>query len=282
MSRKNNSTGNSNSSQPTPQPSQASTAAPETPVTELPSENASVIMLRPEKGKRNDILEQRETAIAGRIAEKVQTLSEVRQRLAEAADRYAEGSSAEGEASKIADVAATRLFKARIEGLIDNNEVSSALGDVFGYKQKQDGTPSKTPAGNGEALRKRIVRAVQGWDYANGRTDLGGRFFQNLPVEEVADVVNSIGSENGITLLTSYNKFAEVKKDHMVKTNAAFDPKRISAWVETLGETDDEGRLVAARLLAENVTLQDAYLELIKIVRTVSIEAAEYKAKAAA
>jgi hypothetical protein len=246
---------------------------PEAAVSAIHEEAAAkVVAMRPAKGSRTDYFEQRDVEISDAIANKVQQLSEARQRLAEAADLYREGDSKSAEAKEAADKASVLLYRARVNGTVSADELSAVLGDQFGFKAKQNGEPSKTPNGQGEAIRKRIVRAVQAHEHVNGGD--GGRFFQGLPEDEVQDVLTNMESGD-IGFWAAYERFAEIKRDHAVKVNPAFDPKRIAAIAEALQE---EG---AAKTIRANKALADAYVGLRKMIALVGQEIAALDKKAA-
>jgi hypothetical protein len=203
---------------------------------------------------------------AAEIAQKLTLMGSVRQRLAHAADLFREGGDKDKEATEIAAEAAKALYQARIGGVLSPDEVSGALGDVFGYKPKADGTPGKTPAGQGEAIRKRVVRAAQATDYVTGGD--GGAFFTGLPEDEVSQVIREV--ENGtLSIYTAYDKFGEIKRGNATRVDPAFDPKRIGAIVEKLSEKG------AAERLRASPSLITAYAALIDVLNVLGEESAE-------
>jgi hypothetical protein len=210
-------------------------------------------------------------AIAGatvseKTARKLTVMQESRQKLAQAADLYAEGDGKAIEAAEVADSAALLLYQAHAEGLADKSEVSAILGDVFGFKPKADGKPGKTPNGQGEAIRKRVVRLATAADWvANGTSD---RFFDGLPKDEIETIVAATEAGN-MSIWTAYERFAEVKRENAIRTNAAFDPKRVAAFVESLSE---EG---AAAIIAANPALVTAYAALIDVLNAIGEEGAK-------
>ncbi len=241
----------------------------DTNVTALP---VAHIGAGPSRSARPNIFNQQAAIVSKQTAMKVATMQESRQLLAEAADLFKEGGDKAEEATKIADRAAVSLYQARIAGAVTGEEVSGALGDVFGYKPKKDGTPGKTPDGQGEAIRKRVVRAVQAADFIN--TGDGGRFFEGLSPDSVdergntiADIVSRLGN-NDMSIWTAYQYLADIKRDSMVRTSPAFDPKRIAAMVEALSE---EG---AAAIFASSPDLVIAYGALIDVLNVVGEQAA--------
>ena len=225
------------------------------------------------KGARKSIFTAHRTEVSQQAIAKVQVMQSVRQRLAEASDLFNEGEDKAIEARVIADKAAVGLYQARIDGLASGEEVSGLLGDIFGFKAKKDGTPGKTPDGQGEAIRKRVVRAVQASEYVNDGD--GGRFFDGLPAEEIGDILATLEAGE-LSIWTAYERFAEVKRDHAVKTNAAFDPKRIAAIAEALSE---EG---AAEIFAANPALVASYGALIEVLAVIDEQASAIDVEAEA
>jgi hypothetical protein len=224
-----------------------------------------------------NIFAEVEIAKAAIVEHKLTRMQNVRQKLAHANDLFGEGDAKAKEATEIADEAATGLYQARTEGLADANEVSGLLGDVFGYKPKTDGKPGKTPAGQGEAIRKRVVRATAAYDHLNGGD--GGRFFEGLTAESansdgltLADVVHNVGTGE-MSIWTAYEKFAEIKREQTVKTDIAFDAKRIAGIVGSLSE---EGAAASVRAMPELIL---AYAELIKVLRIIGEQPATVTAE---
>jgi hypothetical protein len=196
-------------------------------------------------------------AQAEKIQQKVLLLNTAKQSLAHAHDTLTDGESLTGEASRIADTASVSLYQARVGGLASAAEISALLGDVYGYKSKQDGSPGKTPAGQGEAIRKRIVRAVGAAEYATNGD--GGKFFLGLPEDEIAQVVTEIDNGN-CSIFTAYERFAEIKREHTSKTEQAFNPAVIAKIAEKLGEDG------SAEILRSNPDLIAAYAALSAVL----------------
>jgi hypothetical protein len=249
------------------------------PVTGLISEEAAnVVSMRPAKGKRENIFETQAVAMREQAAAKVAVMGTVRQRLAHAFDLFSEGGEKEQEAKEEADASAIALYQARRDGIISADEVTAALGDIFGYKSKDkavqhpvtaaDPKASRTPFGQGEAIRKRIVRAVQAAEHVDDVQS--SRFFEGLDKGKVADVLNRLGNEaNPLSIWSAYDYLAEIKRQNMVRTNPAFDPKRVAGIVEALSE---EG---AADIVAANPALVTAYGALLSVLRILGEEAAK-------
>jgi hypothetical protein len=236
-------------------------------VTTLP---VSHIGTGPAKGaaKRN-IFNMAAAEVSEKVERKIATMQVVRQRLAQAADLFKEGGDKSSEATAIADNAAVLLYQARAAGTVSAEEASGALGDIFGYKAKKDGTPGKTPDGQGEAIRKRVVRAIQARQFLNGED--GGRFFDGMPPEPVQAIVDRLDSEdenNRLSIWSAYDQFAAIKRENAERTIPAFDPKRVAQMVEELSK---EG---AADILRSSPDLVKAYGALIDVLNVVGEAAA--------
>lgn len=216
-------------------------------------------------GKKN-IFAQAAIEMTQQVSDKLTVMGSVRQQLAEASDLYNAGDDKAKEATEIADKAAVSLYQARTANTVSAEEVSAILGDIFGYKPKSDGSPGKTPAGQGEAIRKRVVRAVSADEFC--QTGDGGRFFEGLPDDEIKSVLEAV-SQGSMSIWTAYERFAEIKRDHATKTVFAFDPKRIAGLVESLSEDG------AADILRASPSLVAAYGALIDILNIVGEQAAE-------
>lgn len=192
---------------------------------------------------------------------KAQFMSDIRQKLAQVADEAEENGEQAAETERLADMSATRLYQARISGMITSEEMSALLVDIFGAVPKQDGTPGKTPAGAGGTIRKRIVRAVQGYDFVNGGD--GGRFFETMEKEQVAPVVLSIGRTktlehtdpetgqvtketvpDGPSIWHAYKLLGDIKSQNTVRLPFAFDAKKIIGLTDSLSEAGARDKLL--------------------------------------
>jgi hypothetical protein len=216
-------------------------------------------------------------------------LGDIRQKLAQVADDAKKNGDDNLTVEHNAAVCATRLYQARITGLISGDELTSLLGDTFGYAPKQDGTPGKSPTGKGKTIRQRVVRAVQGHDWLNGAD--GGRFFEALDKEAVKPLIDRIGMTEevdeggqtvkrlveGASIWDVYKKLGDLKSQGTVRLDPAFDAKKIAALTERLSEAG------AREALLSNPTLITAYEHLfnaISILTTVDAsEEAEIAAK---
>jgi hypothetical protein len=249
----------------------ASDGGNEQSVAALLSTSAATVLQHPATGGKN-LLDVREAEVSGAVQNKVQSMSEARQRFAEAADLDKGSEEQRVKAREVAEQGAILLYQQRVAGTVTADEVSASLGDTFGWKAKQDGSPSKTPKGMGEAVRKRIVRAVQAAEYINGGE--ASRFFDGLPKDAITDVLT--GMVNGSRgFWAAYEDFASIKRDHMVRVEAAFDPKKVIAFTEALLQDG------SPEVLASNMALVDAYRELRQAINIAFTEAAKHLPKAA-
>lgn len=235
------------------------------------------------RGKAPNILRDRAAVLSEGLANKAQLQSEAAQRLAEAADLYAAGDEKAAEAQVASGKAGLSLYRLRTAGNISAAEVTELLGNAFGWREKNgsdrfDPTATggkergKTPFGMGEALRKRIVRAVQAREYVSGGD--GGRFFEELPQEAVSDVLKQMEAGE-IGFWKAYQDMGEIKKKNTNRPDAHRDPKRVAAFAEKLKEDG------FAEALAGNLALQDAYLALSGMIALAAEQAGAITAKAA-
>lgn len=190
------------------------------------------------------------TSDENRLQRKAEIMGRVRQELAEVADLTNQSGEVSAQAMEISARAGAELFGAMSERLITSEELTATLGDMFGYEVKKDGSPSKTPKGQGAAIRKRVVRLTQAADYVNGGETT--RFFDKLPEEDVEDIVNLV--KNGDrSIWTAYEDLGKIKRDNQSRVEFAFDPKKIAGLVESLSKDG------AADVIAQSNDLRQAY-----------------------
>lgn len=247
---------------------------------------AKIAHLPPAKGKRMGMFAQHQTIVSETVANKIATTQTVRQRLAEAYDLFREGGEKAEEGRKIADEASVSLYQGRATGALSTEEVSGLLGDIFGYKPKADGSPGKTPDGQGEAIRKRVVRAAQAKQHL--LTGDGGSFFEGLDgksetnpegkfgVQSFEDVMNKL-DRGDVSIWTVYDVIGDIRNHNREGVPAAFNPKTIAKIVE--GLTDDVD--AAATAIGSNPGLVTAYAALMDALRVIDEAGAEPVRKAA-
>jgi hypothetical protein len=205
--------------------------------------------------KSKNLFAMAQAGISEKARLKSALLGEVRQKLAEIADTATDADHMSKEAEENASQQAFRLYQARVTGTINADELSGLLGDIFGYKPTAKGTPGRTPAGLGEAIRKRVVRGVAATEFVEGRD--GGAFFDPLEKEDVSDVLHQLNNGQ-MTVWQVYKKLADMKSEATNRPHMAFDPRRIAAIVDKLNE---EG---ARKIIHSNTALVIAYGKLIE------------------
>lgn len=254
-------------SQPEPQ-TETETAALEQ------ASNVSNLKIRG-KGERLSLIDNVAREANEVIAEKMRTLGQVRQSLAEASDLFSQGAKEEVKAKEVAAHAGLKLYQAQAFGILSKDEVSATLGDIFGWKEKKDGSPSKTPEGQGEAIRKRVVRLVQARDYVvEGE---GGTFFSDLPEDEVSQVLAEV-DQGDLTIWQAYERFADIKRESTDRLPTAFNPASIAKLAEQIaqGGADrmiaDSNLIVAYKALRDAINLADqTAAEMIDEVQAVAV-----------
>lgn len=266
--------------QPKPQPVPEAIIAD---VQAMPIEEAEkVVSMNKAKGKRRNIFDRDDEVITETAASKVQLVSETRQRLSEAKDAYDAGGTHEAEGQIALDKAARNLVTGRVTGVLSADEVTEIIGGIFGFKQKKDGSPSKTPEGAGNTVRQRIVRMTNAYGFAEDGTSEDAFF---APVSEDAkEAVDNVvklfekgPDDGGITIWTAYTNLADIKRDNVTRVDFYLDPKRIAGLAEKLSNNIE----TAAKSLASDKALRSAYRHLWKMLGVVAEEAAEYEEEAA-
>ena len=230
----------------------------------------NVVSLRAGKGAAGLFWDEAETS--QETGNKLTMMQEATQLLAHAQDLFSEGTGKEAEANEIAARAGLVLSTLRLTGAATQDEISAKLIDIFGAKAKADGTPSKTPLGRGEYLRKRIQRMALAQDYVNGDAQDG--FFKGCPKDEVADILHRINAGT-LGFWAGYEEFAALKKAQQVTVPLAFNTKRIVEIAETLQKDG------SAKQFVSNPALRKAYSSLWRIMEAVALEARELADKAA-
>lgn len=183
-------------------------------------------------------------------AEKVANLVSARASLEDAKSLYDMGESHRADADKSAGVAALSLYQGRKTGTFSSDEVSEVLRSVFGCKPKADGSDGLTPAGEGEAIRKRIVRAVSVAEAVAGNIPEKG-FMAGLPASAIEDMGRILEAvEAGKRpLFTAYDDWQKIKSEHKPDNDPAFDPKKVAALIDKLAGEDAVARIEASPML---------------------------------
>jgi hypothetical protein len=227
------------------QPSPSQTLTGETPaLSEDAAEN--IVALSKSRSLRNAF--ETETVVNESAAEKVQLISQARASFHEAAELADERDASDEKALEVAQKGGHLLFIGRVRGILPPVEVSTILGEEFGWKGKgakagqrvtttePDATRSATPFGMGEYIRKRIVRAYGAYAFVNGNEQAAGAFFKGLEPEAVEPLITPVVNGDG-SIWTLYDKLTAVKQAAAgQRPKLAFDPKRIASITATLGE----------------------------------------------
>lgn len=218
------------------------------------------------------------TAVSADAVAKVQLIQDAKQRLAEANDTWEAGNDKAEEAKAIANKAAIRFYQAQAEGTMTKEETSAVLGDVFGFKiSPSTGKVSKTPAGRGEEIRKRIVRLVNAAKFVAGEE--AEKYFDVVDDEatdRVEAILNSV--DNGDrSIWTAYEDIAEIRKEYLDDRLAAWEnPKTIMGIVDKLNSAEvDEAGLGVIEKLKANPALAAAYDALGETLETIFASMAE-------
>ena len=171
-------------------------------------------------------------------------IQDSKQLLAEAADITRREGELTEEAKTKSGQAALLLFTALSNQRISEEQVTAAVGDVYGYTMKKDGTPGKTPVKAGSAIQKRVFRAAKIANFVNSNGNANGdSLFYNVSLDSddgsetspmtVASLYAGMISGD-IPLFTAYDTFTKIKANSKPKASPAFDAKRASALADDL------------------------------------------------
>jgi hypothetical protein len=243
---------------------------------------ANVLSIAASKSRRAGPLDRIDVLMTEAARIKNTNLQAARQKLAEAADYAKEGEARAKEAAETAGQGAFLLFEARRAGAIDDGEVTGVLGDTFGFKPKKDGTDGRTPAGMGEQVRKRVVRAVNAWNYVNN--NVSDKFFDGLPKDDVAAIINSMEPErnkdgeivkNGTSPFTAFDLLTKLRQKNVSRTPAWFDANHIGKLVDGLAAPE------AIDNIEGNDVLLAQYAALRRMIEHINSELALRESEAA-
>lgn len=207
-----------------------------------------------------DLRDEYGEVIAGKLQAKLTIIQVAKQRLAEADDTFRDASEKAAAAKSIVADVATQLYQARRDDILPDAELSAVLGDIFGYKAKKDGTPSATPNGAGETIRKYVRFLTAAREAVGG--DNVGRAFATLDadqMERIAVVVASVDSGD-ISVHTAFDNIADIRKVERVTVEKAIDPKHIAGLADVLSQPGmadvlrNSEALIAAYTMLRNVT----------------------------
>lgn len=236
-------------------------------VATMPSETAeNVVHFAGRTGGKNGFAAfnaQRTEAVKG----KVQLVSEAKKLLQQAAELADKADENDEAANEPAAKGGLLLFRGMSQGIISNDEVTDILGSTFGFKEKQNGEPSKTPAGKGEEIRKRVQRAFKAYDYAvNGNEPVS--FFEPLDRDDVQPLIDQL-LNGGIGLWEFYRQTGELKAERTGKRPPMWaDPRRIAALTRSLGENVQN----TVAIIQRTPGLFAAYAGLLQMIETIGAE----------
>jgi hypothetical protein len=235
-------------SQPSPVVTAEVANAPENviaAVQDMSEEEAAKVTTIPKRFKR---FGRRDVTVSKVAAGKVQLLQDAKAAFAEAATLSGKGNEQETKAVEISNRGGLMLARGRIAGLLAPSEVSTVLGDSFGWNGKgskvgtrvtsaePDATRSATPYGLGNQVRQRIVRAVNAYLFTHGQQADAGAFFEGLDPSDVAPLLTETLNNDG-SLWTLYQQLSNVKASVTgIRPKDAFNPKKIASITASLGE----------------------------------------------
>jgi hypothetical protein len=197
------------------------------------------------------------------------------QTLAEVADIQAGDAEQNARSADLASSAAFQLFTGLINGLVTAPEVTTILGNQFGWRKKGDAKvmarnsseAATTPYGYGETIRKRITRAAKAHAFANGGEP--DNFFKVLDPNEVKEDLQRVEAGD-LSIFTLYDDLDAYRKEVLANdnpdgpVNAAFNPSKVLKLVQALTE---EGAVDA---FAESPALLIAYASVTEAVEAIT------------
>lgn len=206
-----------------------------------------------------------------RVTQKSQLLATVRNQLHEANEAFEAGNDKAVTAEKLAEIPARTLYLMEVDKTISRAEINAILIEEFGAKVRpSDGKESKTPAGKGEDIRKRIVRAVQTATFlADGGE--APTFLNGADVDKAASIMAAV-DEGTYSIWSAYDELGALK----TKT-AAVDPAfNLSLLGKIVASLTSEG---ATDVLRQNKALRMAYLDIIEAYQDLDLTAAPSEEK---
>ena len=203
------------------------------------------------------------------LQNKQQLISEINSSLADVVKLAEQGGKSEQEAMEKSQTAALKLYQGWTSGALDAGQVTELLGRKFGAKEKGNSkhrvpwasgdNASSTPFGMGEAIRKRVVRAVRAHEFVQSNGTEGVAFFDTLDVDAVRDELNKVNSGQ-LSVHTLYDNLAKLKTEANSGNRAplAFDAARVTKLTNALSE--DMSKTLLA--IATSESLFNAYADL--------------------
>lgn len=177
------------------------------------------------------------------LASAVATLTEAKRLYDEAATLTNKAYT--GDADKVAAVGAMTLYQGLTGKLFGPDEMNETLRQVFGAKPKADGTDGKTPAGEGESIRKRVVRAVQINEVRDTLEAPAKGFCADLEADTIAQMVAVLEAvEKGDRpLFTAYDDWQRIKTEAKPQIDPLFDPAKVKKMIDKLATPEAVDRI---------------------------------------
>lgn len=267
-------TKNSNATAVSPSLAIVGTGGTANPVNETPS--------APKTDARGEPVRFSDYIAAKQAANNVGSLSVIqnsKQLLAQFIDETAKAGTINDEAAGYSNRASFMLFTALHGGVISEDQVKGAMGDVFGYKPKKDGTPGATVNKAGDAINKRVVRAAQLATFIESEGENKPGIFKDTDLTPDSDngsdkdlkTLHSVYQDmkaGKTPLFTVYEQIAKIKANAKPKASMAYDAVKISSLADDLASLD-----VSVAAVMANASLRLAYVKLIAIWDQVDLEA---------
>ncbi len=195
----------------------------------------------------------------------------IRQHLAEVADMAKEAGDTTAEVTAKAAAVGYELFDARRTGQLQANEVSEILGEIFGVKgtgknvgkvmRPGEKGAGKTPAGTGEEIRKRVVRAVAAADFvANGPSPATKYFNDSFEQSDIQPLLNDLSPDGDGNIWSFYRQLQEMKRVNNDPVPFHLNAERIAKFATSISE----GIKQTAANINGNNELKAAYAGLMQ------------------
>ena len=213
------------------------------------------------------------------ISDKQTLIAQINVSLDEAAKLASAGEAGAAEAMEKSQSAALKLYQGWVSGAFDAAQVTELLGKKFGAKEKGNSkvrlawasgpTASSTPFGMGEAIRKRVVRAVRAHEFCQSGGTEGVAFFDTLTVDDVQPLVSAVNAGQR-SVSTLYDDLAALKTAQNTGTRPklAFDPARIASITDTIGENI----ATSLQMVGQSESLFNAYCDLYDMIGLIRSE----------
>ena len=236
----------------------------------------SIVSAMKPKGKPISIIDILAAENSEASVGKTATMQEARQLLARFVEMTEDSGHITREAATLSGRASFLLTVALSEGHISETDVTGAMGDVFGYVAKKDGTPGKTPNKEGSAIQKRVFRANGLATFVATGGKSGDGFFSGMSLTSstggnsprtVLDIYEGMKAGT-IPVFSAYKYLQDVKSNNRPKASPTFDAAKVNAMVKDLGSLD-----VSVEAILSNAQLRGAYVALAEVWAIVTEEA---------